>query len=339
MRPISRRAFIAGTAAAALVHPASAAECAGGKAYWETTGTSDPEWLGHVVETPFREAVPSWEADTPAGSWIEVELRARADDAWGPWRKLGRWHSGAAEMPRASVGRQPEVAVDTLVPRGGAEALQARVRLVGGATLRSIAVAFSGDEDPPGAVPPLGLASDLAVPARSQMVFPNGGRVWCSPTSVSMVMAYWGVDLPVPEVVAGVWDHGPGIGGNWPFNTAFAAANGLHGKVARLVSLAEVEPWTAAGVPVIASIRFGAGELAGAPILTALGGHLLVVRGFTANGEVLVNDPAAASDAGVPRRYDRLQFERVWLGGSNGLVYLIYPPGWSVPELPRRCLS
>ena len=170
------------------------------------------------------------------------------------------------------------------------------------------------------------------------MVFPDGGRVWCSPTSVSMVMAYWAEkggqpewDMPVPTVVRGVWDHGPGIGGNWPFNAAFAAAHGLHGKVVRLASLAEVEPWTAAGVPVIASVRFRAGELANAPIPSALGGHLLVVRGFTADGDVLVNDPAAAADAGVARRYDRAQFERVWLGGSNGLVYLIYPPGWSVP--------
>ena len=337
MRPISRRAFIVGAAAAALVRPALAADCAGGKAYWETAGPPD-----QIVELPFREAVPSWEADTPAGSWIEVELRSRADGSWSPWRNLGRWHSGTAARPRASAGRQPEVAVDTLVPRAPADALQARVTLVPNdagehPTLRSFAVAFSNEEDPAGVVPSLGLTSDLPVPARSQRVFPNGGRVWCSPTSVSMVMAYWGIDLPVPEVVKGVWDHGSGIGGNWPFNTAFAAAHGLHGKVVRLASLAEVEPWTAAGVPVIASVRFGAGELANAPILTALGGHLLVVRGFTPDGDVLVNDPAAALDAGVPRRYDRLQFERVWLGGSNGLVYLIYPPGWRVPELPRRC--
>jgi hypothetical protein len=365
---ISRRAFVAGLAAAAALGPAAAGRaaasadlaCSGGKAYWETAGpaTDDLEpigpagswrWTGPIVETAFREAVPSWEADTPAGSWIEVELRARADGEWGGWLKLGRWHAGAAAAPPASFGRQPEVAIDTLEPKQRAEALQARVTLVADEsgerpTLRSLAVAFSDRLDRAGVTPSPGLARELIVPSRSQMVFPDGGRVWCSPTSVSMVMAYWAEkggqpewDVPVPTVVRGVWDHGPGIGGNWPFNAAFAAARGLHGKVVRLASLAEVEPWTAAGVPVVASIRFRAGELANAPILSALGGHLLVVRGFTADGDVLVNDPAAASDAGVARRYDRGQFERVWLGGSNGLVYLIYPPGWSVPELPRRC--
>ena len=32
---------------------------------------------------------------------------------------------------------------------------------------------------------------ELAVPARSQMVYPNGGETWCSPVSLWMVMAYW----------------------------------------------------------------------------------------------------------------------------------------------------
>jgi hypothetical protein len=31
----------------------------------------------------------------------------------------------------------------------------------------------------------------LDVPPRSQMVYENGGEVWCNPTSLSMVMAYW----------------------------------------------------------------------------------------------------------------------------------------------------
>jgi hypothetical protein len=241
------------------------------------------------------------------------------------------------------------VAVDTLVFERPASAVQARVTLEATEPdrtprVRALGIALSGEVDRPGVVPSAGLASDLAVPTRSQMVFPDGGRVWCSPTSLSMVMAYWAEqvgepswDLPVPAVVRGVLDHGPGIAGNWPFNTAFAAAHGLRARVVRLASLAEVEPWTADGVPVVASIRFRAGELAGAPISSALGGHLLVIRGFTRSGDVLVNDPAAPSDRTVPRRYARLQFERVWLNGSNGVVYLIHPPDWQVPTLPRLC--
>jgi hypothetical protein len=362
-------AAAAGGVALAATGRVLAAEpgCPSGKAYWETTdfdGDHDAtasvdglvlgvgsrgRWTGPVVDAAFLEAIPSWQAETPPGTWIEVELRASLDGDWTDWAKLGRWHSGDAPVSRSSTGGQPNVEVDTLVFERVARAVQARVTLEATEPdrtprLRGLGIALSGETDRPGKAPPTGLVSDLAVPGRSQMVFPDGGRVWCSPTSLSMVMAYWAErvgepswDLPVPSVVEGVLDHGPGIAGNWPFNTAFAAAHGLRARVVRLASLAEVEPWTAAGVPVVASIRFRAGELAGAPISSALGGHLLVVRGFTEGGDVLVNDPAAPSDRSVPRRYARRQFERVWLNGSNGVVYLVHPPDWPVPALPRVC--
>ena len=51
---------------------------------------------------------------------------------------------------------------------------------------------------------------ELAVPVRSQMVYPDGGEEWCSPVSLSMVTAYWAdrigekaFDQPVPAVVRG----------------------------------------------------------------------------------------------------------------------------------------
>ena len=75
-------------------------------------------------------------------------------------------------------------------------------------------------------------------------------------------------------------------------------------------------------MPVIVSIAFGAGELSGAPI-SASNGHLLVVVGFTADGDVVVNDPAADSPAGVRRTYDRGQLERAWLDASTGTAYVI----------------
>ena len=48
---------------------------------------------------------------------------------------------------------------------------------------------------------------ELVVPARSQMAYPDGGEAWCSPASLSMVMAYWAgklgdasLEQPVPTV-------------------------------------------------------------------------------------------------------------------------------------------
>jgi hypothetical protein len=49
------------------------------------------------------------------------------------------------------------------------------------------------------------------------------------------------------------------------------------------------------------------------------------VRGFTASGDVIANDPASPTDASVRHVYRRDQFERDWLNASAGIVYLIKP--------------
>ena len=56
-----------------------------------------------------------------------------------------------------------------------------------------------------------------------------------------------------------------------------------------------------------------------------------MIVGFTANGDVVVNDPAASTNAGVRRVYDRGQFERVWLGRSSGTVYVVRDAAHPLP--------
>jgi peptidase C39-like protein len=135
------------------------------------------------------------------------------------------------------------------------------------------------------------------------------------------------------------FDRGYEGTGNWPFNTAYAAGRTGHGFVTRFVSLRGVERFIRAGIPVVTSITFGRGALTGAPI-SASNGHLVVVRGFTAAGDVVVNDPAAATRAGVRRTYARGQFENAWLQrypsgggmrGSGGLAYVIRDTAHPLP--------
>jgi hypothetical protein len=115
--------------------------------------------------------------------------------------------------------------------------------------------------------------------------------------------------------------------GNWPFNTAYAAQYGLEGFVTRLRSLTEAERFIAAGIPLIASIN---GVLPGF-LFTSTNGHLLVIRGFDANGDVITNDPAVRANAQARKVYPRLDFESVWLLGSTGTVYVIHPVGVALP--------
>jgi hypothetical protein len=146
-----------------------------------------------------------------------------------------------------------------------------------------------------------------------------------------MVMAYWARatnnpqwDVDVATVADGVYDPVYDGCGNWPFNVAYASEHGLAGFVRQLPSLTDVELLVKRGVPVIASIAVKPGELDGTPY-PKTEGHLLVIRGFSTAGDVIVNDPYAQPGA-IRRVYPRAQFERVWQGGSNGTVYIIAPP-------------
>ena len=75
-------------------------------------------------------------------------------------------------------------------------------------------------------------------------------------------------------------------------------------------------------------------------LFTSTNGHLLVIRGFDANGDVITNDPAVPVDAQARKVYPRLDFETVWLLGSTGTVYVIHPIGVplppNVPGLPAN---
>jgi hypothetical protein len=265
---------------------------------------------------------------------------------------MGVWASGTESVKRHSVNGQQRgnwrVLTDTLQSIGSifADAYQSRLKLFTekwgvSPEVRGVFVAAwdscrHGDD--------LGMTVDtsswdreLVVPARSQMVYPDGGEVWCSPTSLSMVMAYWAaqtdtgkLDQPVPTVARGTYDYVYEGNGNWSFNTAYASSFGLKASVSRFSSLEQVERWVASGVPIVASIAWKNGQLSGAPVPES-NGHLLVIRGFDRSGDVIVNDPAGCDGSQVRRVYRRDEFARAW-GGSGGVVYLVYPNGWSTPD-------
>ena len=307
------------------------------------------------MTTPFAftEAIASWNASTPPGTWIELQLRARFNTRWSRWYNLGVWASDNSTIERHSVKQQDDadgrVAADTLVVTNQEQppaAVQLKVRLfsaTGSLTpvVRNLSVAYST------AAPEAPILLDgnperwnqrMNVPECSQMVYADGGEVWCSPTSLSMVLKYWARDTgpcepTVRAAVAGVDDWVYEGYGNWPFNVAYASTQGLEGYVARFTTLRQVEEWIAAGVPVIASVAWGKGELTGAPIPTS-NGHLVTIVGFDAQGNPIVNDPAAATDSSVQRTYIRSEFETAWLKSSGGVVYVIYPANARVPSLP-----
>ena len=325
------------------------------------SGTWTSEWT--PVPFAFDELVASWNADTPRGTWIRVEMQARGSGRETKLYTLMTWAATDSDIHRTSLQGQKDddgdVDIDTFIRSRSARPLDAyrlrltlyrraglgvspSVRLVAAMASASFRFAIPSAFD--------GRAMDLDVPTYSQEIhkgeFPqydDGGENWCSPTSTAMVVAYHRVG-PSPDDLAAF----PGSGyadpqvdhaarytydwnykgaGNWPANVAYASRFGLDGFVTRLRSLSEAQLFIEAGIPLVASIN---GTLPG--FLTGTtNGHLLVIRGFDAGGNVITNDPAVRSDREARKVYRRADFERVWLGGSAGIVYVIYPKGKTLP--------
>ncbi len=324
--------------------------------------------------------VASWNATTPDDTWLRVEMRGRTNTgATTMWYTMGRWALGDRDIVRTSVPDQEDAAgyisVDTFVADSGValRSYQLRVTLyretgrhvsprlaMVGAMTSAIPDRFTVPTSPPAGA----WGHELPVPPYSQNIhvgqypqYGGGGEAWCSPTSTEMVVEYWGrgpsesdlswvdpsyADPSVDHAARHIYDKDYDGTGNWPFNTAYAASFGLAAHVTRLHSLAELERYILAGVPVITSQSFLASELDGAGYGTS--GHLMVIVGFTDEGDVIANDPASSSDAAVRNVYPREQFETVWLrtkrhnasggisSGSGGIAYVIAPVGTRLPR-------
>lgn len=351
----------------------------GTTAAWEYATWTSPV---HRLAVPASEVIASWNASTPAGTWLQAELQGTYSDGTDtPWYVMGRWAAGDQDIKRTSVDGQTDgrgtVWTDTFAIDDASTGLRLasyRLRLT---LYRKPGTTFTptvwrlgamGSDVPdrftvPASTP--ALARELIVPRYSQEIhagqypeYDNGGEAWCSPTSSQMIIEYWGgrptpgqlswvdpsyADPQVCHAARNTYDYQYQGCGNWPFNAAYAATYpGLQGVVTRLGSLTDVETLIAAGIPVITSQSFLKTELTGAGYGTS--GHLMTVIGFTAEGDVIANDPASPSDTAVRRVYLRREFENIWLrtkrynaagkvvSGTGGVCYLYFParPG------PRR---
>ncbi len=277
-------------------------------------------WRGRATEEFTSEAYRVQSFDRAVLSWNASGAATFELEAGGAWHLMGKWGDAPASAKTGAVD------VDTLVLKVPAASFRFRVVPEKGAAVTLVAVTTwtKGEKRPFSEKRSIAWGKVLDVPRRSQVVEAKDPGSICSPTSLSMVLEFHGVRKTTREVCDGVYDRAEKIYGNWPLNTAYAhKALGGEAHVARLGGLEEIEEEIAAGRPVVLSHRWDRGDLDGAPIASS-DGHLIVVVGFTAEGDVVVNDPAAKPD-GVRRTYKRRQLWTTFLERGAGIVYFVRP--------------
>jgi hypothetical protein len=295
-----------------------------------------------VSRISWNELVASWNADMPPSAWLKVEVRAVFPEGPTKYYAMGLWSSDPDRHPRQSVANQKDadgdVSTDTLTLQRPCERLQLRITVGSDdehkPELKFLSVCLLDTNAAAPVLPPNRAAwgKTIAVPERSQMVYPNG-NVLCSPTTVSMIMSYWSqrlkrpdIDRDVPEIVRALYDSEWKGAGNWPFNMAYAGSyRGLRACVTRLSDVSELEDWIASGLPVGMSLCYD--RLRGKG--PGPNGHLVVCVGFTTNGDVVINDPGTTLN--VRKTFPRKNLIYAW-SISHNAVYLIYPEDAELPK-------
>jgi hypothetical protein len=274
---------------------------------------TDAESLATLTFEPAREGVLSWNTFSERGTLGFRLLRAHMPST--PWLTHVEW-SPEGRLSHSPMHEGVRADVDVIRSTQPFDGIEVRAP---GVEFNAVMFATPVRNEP--SMPYMGDARILDVPARSQYVV-EGERGWCSATSISMLNAYHGIDYDVPSTAAAVFDRAYNGTGNWSFNVAFSGNLGLRAAVVYLRNLDHAQRLIEAGIPIAISYSWSGAELPGAPIEHS-DGHLVVLCGFTANGDCAINDPAAPKLRVV---YPRTAIESIWQR-NKGIAYAIAPVG------------
>ncbi|MEU7257078.1 peptidase C39 family protein [Streptomyces rimosus] len=338
----------------AIDRPAGSAEYrdphTGTTATWEYAVWTSP---ARALEVPSTEAVVSWNAHTPAGTWITVEMRGTySDGGRTPWYVMGRWAAGDGDIRRTSVDGQKDgksnISTDTFAidnPASGLRLASYELRVTlhrrPGTTLTPtvwrlglMGSAVPDRFDVPASKPGVATGRELTVPRYSQEIhkgqypeYDNGGEAWCSPTSSQMIIEYWGRKPTAADLA---WVNpayaDPQVchAARFTYDYQYQGCGNWPFNTAYAATYRDME----AAVTRLGTLSDAETLIrAGIPVITSqsflateltgagygTAGHLMTVIGFTKSGDVIANDPNSPTNAAVRRVYQRRQFETIWL--------------------------
>ncbi len=272
---------------------------------------------------PARSGVLSWNTHAESGRLSFRLLRARRPS--GDWLDHAQWRpAGAKSFSPEHEGTR--VDVDVIYAAQPFDGIEVRAREVDFEL-----VAFSSPVRARPSLPYAREALILDVPARSQYQGAQEQRGWCSPASLAMIHAFHGIDQPVEQIARAVFDRAYNGTGNWAFNVAYSGRLGFRGVVAHLCNLDHAARLIERNLPIAISYSWSDGELPGAPLARS-DGHLVVLRGFTREGDCAINDPAAPNVRVV---YPRTAVERIWQR-NEGVAYVVAPIGVEYADVLQR---
>jgi hypothetical protein len=274
-------------------------------------------------EFPFNRGLPSWNGYVPNdNSSFKVMMRFY-NNGWSPWLTVGFWKANVWSSYGYTSYSGGEIEIDYAVLNSYHTKWQFRVDMKRTSSsqpspnLYKLSF-FVSDQVTTNNVNIPALVSDNpeAIFINTQHFYqysldPGIGGNICSPTSVSMVLRSYDIEVDPLQFALDTYCPYWSIFGIWPRVVQNAAEFGLNGSVTRYRSWSDAREVLAAGGRVVMSV--------GSPLYP--NGHLIMLAGFDAAGNPISHDPAKSN--GYSYMHNKTSLSQSWFN-KGGIAYSFF---------------
>jgi Peptidase_C39 like family/Secretion system C-terminal sorting domain len=298
----------------------------------ENVVLSDGVTSGYVIfdsdssEFPFNRGLPSWNGHVPNdSSSFKVLMRYynQSSAVWSPWLTIGFWKANIWSSYGYTSYSGGKIDIDNAVLNSYNSKWQFKVEMKRTSisqpspSLYKLGF-FVSDQKTTDNVNINSIVADKpnSILIKTEHYYqysldPGIGGDICSPTSVSMVLRSYNINVDPLQFARDNYDTYYGMFGIWPRAVQNAAEYGLEGAVTRYRTWSQAYKILAAGGRIVMSV--------GEPLYA---GHLMMLAGFDAAGNPLVHDPARKN--GYAYKFDKTSLSESWFN-KGGVAYTFYP--------------
>lgn len=276
-------------------------------------------------QSPFNEGLPSWNGTAPDNnSGFRVQMRFPYNGGWSPWLTVGYWESnilGTYTKPTYDGGY---IDYDNVKLYSYQNSWQFKIIIarttasVASPTIKKLSF-FVSDSRTTSDVNIASIVNDkpqaIFIPTNfvyQYDVDPNFGKDICSPTSVAMIIKSYNIYVDPRSFAIDNYDTNFDMYGIWPRAVQNASEYGLDGAVTRYRTWSEAY-----------EVLVNGGRIALSVGLPLYSGHLMMLAGFTSDGNPIVHDPAKSN--GYSFVFDKTQLSQSWFN-KGGVAYTFYLP-------------
>jgi len=278
-------------------------------------------------QSPFNEGLPSWYGTAPDNnSGFKVQMRFPYSTSWSPWLTVGYWKSNIWSAYGSTSYGGGYIYYDNVKLNSYQSSWQFKIIMTrttaeqSSPTLHNLSF-FVSDSRTTTSVNIANIVNDspaeIFIP--TEFVYQNGvdpiiGGDICSPTSVSMILKSYNIEVDPYQFALDTHDPYFNMFGIWPRVVQNASEFGLDGAVTRYRTWSEAREVLASGGRISMSV--------GSPLYPI--GHLLMLAGFTSDGKPIVHDSAKPN--GYSYVYNKTSLSQSWFV-KGGVAYTFYPAG------------